>query len=80
MSTYRKLVQEHGLWTQIRVDKGKEWYLMLFIQQKLASFRNDTSKPSFLQTPSKQVCNVMYNVSQSIKDNYTHLLRPPAKI
>ena len=47
----RKLVQDYGLWNQLRVDKGREWFLM----QKLGQYRNDTSKPSFLQTPSKQV-------------------------
>ena len=48
-------MQDHGLWTQLRVDKGREWYLMLFVQEKLSQYRTDTSKPAFLQTASKQV-------------------------
>ncbi len=55
---FRRLVQDYGIWTQLRVDKGKEWYLMLFVQAKLAHHRNDTSKPSFLQTSSKQGINI----------------------
>ena len=31
---YCVFVQDHGPWTQLRVDKGREWYLMLFIQEK----------------------------------------------
>ena len=42
---HRKLIQDCGLWTQLRVDKGREWYLMLFIQQKLEQYRSDTVKP-----------------------------------
>ena len=36
-------------------NKGKEWYLMLFVQQKLVRFRNDTMKPPYMQIPSEQV-------------------------
>ena len=57
MFIYRKLVEETGLWNQIRIDHGREWYLMLFAQQHLSSYRNDTSKPPFVQTTSKKVLN-----------------------
>ena len=46
---------DYGLWNQIRVDYGKEWYLMLAVQQSLADMRNDVNKPCYLQTPSKKV-------------------------
>ena len=52
---YRKVVRDYGLWNQLHVDKGREWYLMLFVQEKLSQYRNDLSKPAFLQTASKQV-------------------------
>lgn len=52
---HRKAVRDFGIWNQIRVDKGREWYLMLFVQQKLAHYRRDLSKPAFLQTASTQV-------------------------
>ena len=29
----RPIVMEYGLWDQIRIDQGKEWILMLFIQE-----------------------------------------------
>ncbi len=64
--TCRTMVQNYGLWNQIRVDKGREWYLMLFVQQKLSQHRDDQRKPGFLQTPSTQVrwfrsvvCNIL---------------------
>lgn len=46
---------EYGLWNQIRVDKGREWFLMLFIHQSLSQYRLDTTKASYIQTTSKQV-------------------------
>ena len=55
MNAYRKLINDFGLWTQLRVDMGREWFLMLFIQQHLSQYRYDTTKPAFLQTSSKQV-------------------------
>ncbi|XP_055360765.1 uncharacterized protein LOC114847823 [Betta splendens] len=49
---YRKAVLEHGMWDQIRVDCGTEFYLTLFMQEKLAGYRYNQSQPPFLQTPS----------------------------
>ncbi|XP_019859201.1 PREDICTED: uncharacterized protein LOC109587405 isoform X2 [Amphimedon queenslandica] len=50
---YRPILSEYGLWDQIRVDQGKEWYLMLFIQEQLAHLRHNTQRPPHLQTSSK---------------------------
>ena len=47
---------QYGLWDQIRVDKGNEWILMLFVQESLAHFRRNTIRPPHLQSTSKQVC------------------------
>ena len=30
---------QYGLWDQVRVDHGKEWQLMLFVQEKLSHLR-----------------------------------------
>ncbi len=46
---------EFGLFDQIRVDKGNEWVLMLFINEKLAHLRNRNEKPSHKCTSSKKV-------------------------
>lgn len=46
---------QYGLWDQIRTDQGKEWNLMLFVNEKLSHLRNDCSKPPHLQSSSKQV-------------------------
>jgi len=47
---------QYGLWDQIRVDQGKEWVLMLYIQGTLAHLRHNTSHTPHLQSTSKQVC------------------------
>lgn len=51
---YRDIVLTYGLWDQLRVDKGREWYLSLFINEKLSSHRYCTRKPPHLQTTSKK--------------------------
>ncbi|SMN01306.1 hypothetical protein SPONN_2367 [uncultured Candidatus Thioglobus sp.] len=51
----RNILVNYGLWDQLRIDHGREWYLMIFIQQKLAHFRNNVDKQPFLQTSSKKV-------------------------
>jgi hypothetical protein len=48
-------VKKHGLWDQITVDYGREWYLMLFINQTVAHLRTDTTKDSYRQTSSTKV-------------------------
>ena len=49
------MVSTFGLWDQIRIDKGKEWYLMLYINSTLSHLRGTTSKPPHLQTSSTKV-------------------------
>jgi hypothetical protein len=50
---YRPMIQEYGLWDQIRVDHGREWHLMLFVQEQLAHLRYNTDRAPHLQTTSK---------------------------
>ena len=50
---------KYGLWDQIRVDQGKEWILMLFVQESLAHFRQNSTRPPHLQGTSKQVCMLL---------------------
>ncbi len=51
----RKVVSQYGLWDQIRVDHGKEWYLMLSIQRALSNLRRNVFKAPYMQTSSKKV-------------------------
>ena len=51
---YRKIVSDFGLWDQLRVDKGREWALM-FVNNMLSQYRNDTTKSPHLQTASTKV-------------------------
>ena len=54
---FRQLILDYGMWDQIRVDHGTEWALMLHVQSQLSRYRNDISKPPYVQTSSKKVCN-----------------------
>ena len=51
----RKLVEEFGLWDQIRVDYGTEWALILHVQNLLSEHRNDPTLAPYVQTSSRQV-------------------------
>jgi len=49
------MVLQYRMWDQIRTDQGKEWNLMLFVNESLSHIRNDHSRPPHLQSSSKQV-------------------------
>ncbi|XP_065894563.1 uncharacterized protein [Dysidea avara] len=51
---YKPIVLEYGLWDQRRIDQGKEWVLMLHVQETLAHLRHNTCRPPHLQSTSKQ--------------------------
>ena len=55
MPFYRPIIREYGMWDQLRVDQGREWTLMLFMQEQLAHFRFNSSRAPHLQSSSKQV-------------------------
>ncbi|XP_062499233.1 uncharacterized protein LOC134176583 [Corticium candelabrum] len=49
---YRPVALQYGLWDQIRVDRGREFYLMLAVQDHLSDQRENTSKAPSIQSPS----------------------------
>jgi hypothetical protein len=51
----RPIILEHGLWDQLRVDCGREFALILFIQQSLSALRTNTQRAPYLQTSSTSV-------------------------
>ena len=54
-NVYRAAINEYGLWNQLRVDHGKEFYLSLYIQERLRVGRGDATIPPYIQTTS--TCN-----------------------
>ncbi|XP_063067134.1 uncharacterized protein LOC134458635 [Engraulis encrasicolus] len=51
---YREAVVNYGMWDQVRVDHGKEFYLTLYMQEKLADHRHNTNRLPYLQTTSSK--------------------------
>ncbi|XP_062401715.1 uncharacterized protein LOC134092702 [Sardina pilchardus] len=49
---YRSAVMRYGMWDQLRVDHGREFYLCLYMQEKLSGRRHNTSGPPYRQTAS----------------------------
>ena len=51
----RQIALQYGIWDTVRVDQGKEWKLLLYLQELLADSRLDKSKAPHIQTTSKAV-------------------------
>lgn len=51
---YRPILLKTGVFDQVRVDMGKEWVLILFIQELLSGFRENMDKPAHVKTTSKK--------------------------
>ncbi|XP_019860756.1 PREDICTED: uncharacterized protein LOC109589075 isoform X1 [Amphimedon queenslandica] len=51
---YREAVLQYGLWHQLRVDHGREFYLSLYVQNRARELHGPQDITSFCQTPSTQ--------------------------
>ncbi|XP_057208892.1 uncharacterized protein LOC130565818 isoform X2 [Triplophysa rosa] len=71
---YRPAVINNGMWDQIRVDHGKEFFLTLFIQEILADHRLNTETPPYRQTQSTKEALVQL-VDQELIDMDCNLTR-----
>lgn len=49
---YKNAVLSHGMWDQVRVDHGREFYLTLFMQDILSEYRHNQQRLPYLQTTS----------------------------
>ncbi|XP_062300510.1 uncharacterized protein LOC134005604, partial [Scomber scombrus] len=49
---FRPAVLAYGMWDQVRVDHGKEFYLTLFKQELLSSYRHNQERRPYLHTSS----------------------------
>ena len=50
----RSAVTTYGLWDQIRVDHGREFYLTLFIQEQLRRNHGPPNISAYVQSPSTE--------------------------
>lgn len=51
---YRPILEQYGLWDQLRMDHGTEFTLIVSVQQSISRFRNDPSRHPVLQSMSRQ--------------------------
>ncbi|XP_014667161.1 PREDICTED: uncharacterized protein LOC106808813 [Priapulus caudatus] len=47
-------VLEYGMWEQVRVDHGTEFYSSLYVQEKNADLRCNQHRQPYIQTQSKR--------------------------
>ncbi|KAL2089397.1 hypothetical protein ACEWY4_014085 [Coilia grayii] len=51
----RPAVLQYGMWDQVRVDHGREFYLTLYMQEMLSPYRFNLERKPYLQTQSTNV-------------------------
>ena len=76
---FRPILQQFGLWDQIRVNHGREFYLLLYVQEHLSylSIRRNQMKAPHVQSMSREVpmhCALMHDILLLTACNGIHLL------
>ena len=71
---YRAAVLEYGLWDQVRVDHEREFYLMLFIQEKLREQCGNADVSPYQQT-SWQKNHVIERVWVELNQRVTYPIK-----
>ncbi|XP_028424305.1 uncharacterized protein LOC114548520 isoform X2 [Perca flavescens] len=61
---YRSAVVNHGMWDQLRVDHGREFYMCLYMKEMLSRHRHNPSRPPYLQTTSTRDVGYPMNSQQ----------------
>ena len=64
---------QYGLWHQLRVDHGREFYLCLFVQSEMRNNYGPSDIEPFRQTPSTQVIFIALTSLVLIIYLYTYL-------
>ena len=60
---FRPILQQFGLWDQIRVDHGREFYLLLYVQEHLSYLRRNQMRAPHVRSMSREVpthCTLMH--------------------
>ena len=49
---FKPALFRYGIWDQIRMNRGRDFNLVIFVQQLLSDYRNDETRKSYKQTRS----------------------------
>ncbi len=73
---YRPAVTAYGLWLQLRVDHGKEFYLVLFVQELLRCLRGPRDVLPYVHSPSTEVSSMVIHHTASTNTFFPKLILP----
>ena len=54
---FRPILVNFGLWDQVRVDHGTEFYLLLYVHEHLHHLRRNQRRANRVQSRSREVCS-----------------------
>lgn len=52
---YRSVIEQYGLFDQLRIDHGREFYLIMFIQEQVRATFGSRAVTPYIQSTSKEV-------------------------
>ena len=52
---YRSVIEQYGLFDQLRIDHGWEFYLIMFIQKQVRAMFGSRAVAPYIQSTSKEV-------------------------
>ena len=68
-NVYHRCVSQYGLWDEVRVDHGREFYSLLYVQEQRNEERGDPEISPYVQTSSTSnhiIERILVEVNQTI--------------